>query len=123
MVNTNELLSIAFSLITSFTNVVNVPPQGVPHSPADLTRIGLINPTTDSTFTWHNERDTSTGSGTASFKATPARTRSSGDRDWMCLPDSEARPRSAPTRLLSLPPPSWPGWVKPETRLKESDRR
>jgi hypothetical protein len=46
MVNTNELLSIAFSLITSFTNVVNVPPQGVPHSPADLTRIGLINPTT-----------------------------------------------------------------------------
>ena len=46
MVNTNELLSIAFSLITSFTNVVNVPPQGVPHSQADLTRIGLINPTT-----------------------------------------------------------------------------
>src|SRR5580765_8008716 len=46
MVNTNELLSIAFSLISNFTGVVNVPPQGVPHSPADLTRIGLINPTT-----------------------------------------------------------------------------
>jgi hypothetical protein len=46
MVNTNELLSIAFSLIANFTNVVHVPPQGVPHSPADLTRIGLINPTT-----------------------------------------------------------------------------
>jgi hypothetical protein len=46
MVNTNELLSIAFSLITSFTNVVNVPPQGVPHSSGDVARIGLINPTT-----------------------------------------------------------------------------
>jgi hypothetical protein len=46
MVNTNELLNIAFSLITSFTNVVNVPAQGVPHSQADLTRIGLINSTT-----------------------------------------------------------------------------
>src|SRR5437762_12041593 len=46
MVNTNELLSVAFSLITSFTNVVNVPPQGVPHSQADLTRIGLIHPKT-----------------------------------------------------------------------------
>jgi len=46
MVNTNELLSIAFSLIANFTNVVHVPPEGVPHSPADLTRIVLIHPTT-----------------------------------------------------------------------------
>jgi len=46
MLDTNQLLSIAFSLIANFTNVVHVPPQGVPHSRADLTRIGIINPTT-----------------------------------------------------------------------------
>src|SRR6185369_9482790 len=46
MLDTNQLLSIAFSLIANFTNVVHVPPQGVPRSRADLTRIGIINPTT-----------------------------------------------------------------------------
>ena len=46
MLDTNALLTIAFSLISNFTNVVHVPPEGVPHSRADLTKIGIINPTT-----------------------------------------------------------------------------
>jgi hypothetical protein len=36
MVDTNALLSIAFSLIANFTNVVEIPPDQVPQSPADL---------------------------------------------------------------------------------------
>ena len=44
MVDTNALLSIAFSLITSFTNVVSVPSDAVPHDRADLTKILVGSP-------------------------------------------------------------------------------
>jgi len=38
MLDTNTLLSIAFSIIANFTNIVEVPPWGVPTKPGDLQR-------------------------------------------------------------------------------------
>lgn len=44
MVDTNALLSIAFSLIANFTNVVYVPPEDVPQSTNDLLTYGIGSP-------------------------------------------------------------------------------
>ena len=44
MLDTNTLLTIAFSLISNFTNVVSIPPDAVPQSPADLERCPIGSP-------------------------------------------------------------------------------
>jgi hypothetical protein len=44
MVDTNALLSIAFSLIANFTNVVQVPSDAVPQNPADLSKFVVGSP-------------------------------------------------------------------------------
>ena len=44
MIDTNQLLSIAFSLIANFTNVVHVPREGVPHSREDLQKLVIEEP-------------------------------------------------------------------------------
>lgn len=42
MLDTNALLNVAFALIANFTNVVEVPPDAVPQSQADIARFALI---------------------------------------------------------------------------------
>ncbi len=44
MIDTNQLLSVAFSLISSFTNVVNIPSATVPQQRDDLARIVVGGP-------------------------------------------------------------------------------
>src|SRR5439155_16999861 len=44
MIDTNALLSIAFSLIANFTNVVPVPSDAVPQSAADLNKCIIGSP-------------------------------------------------------------------------------
>src|SRR5258706_751083 len=44
MVDTNALLSIAFSMIVNFTNIVEVPPNAVPQKPDDLVRCVIGSP-------------------------------------------------------------------------------
>jgi hypothetical protein len=44
MFDTNALLSIAFSMIASFTNIVEVPPEAVPTQPGDLQRCVIGRP-------------------------------------------------------------------------------
>lgn len=44
MVDTNQLLSIAFTIISSFTNVVHIPPDRVPQDRADLQKIVIGSP-------------------------------------------------------------------------------
>jgi len=41
MLDTNALLNVAFALIANFTNAVEVPPDAVPQSPADIARFAL----------------------------------------------------------------------------------
>jgi len=44
MVNTNELLSIAFALVANFTNVVHIPPEAVPQRREDLSKVLIGSP-------------------------------------------------------------------------------